>query len=86
MRARDPPQVVGRFAFRGPPPKGKGELKMSSKTDVQINVKFRQEDDYRDTLGALAKAEDRSVQSLLRVLIIEGLKARLRTDRIPARV
>jgi hypothetical protein len=40
----------------------------------------------REQLKATARAEDRGVQSLLRCFIVEGLRARMRTDRIPTRV
>jgi hypothetical protein len=54
--------------------------------DIQLNLRFRAGDDIRPQLKAVAKAEDRSVQSLLRAFVIEGLRARLRDDRITARV
>jgi len=62
---------------------------MPSAQDIQVNVRFRAGDDIREALRAAARAEDRSVQSLLRVIRViigEGLRARLRTDRIAARV
>ena len=46
----------------------------------QLNVQW-QGQDVRPDLRRVAEAEDRSVQSLLRCLIVEGLRARLRDDR-----
>jgi hypothetical protein len=57
-----------------------------SSEDIQVNVRFRPGDDIPDQLRAVARAEDRSVQSLLRCFIQEGLRARLCSDRISVRV
>jgi CopG-like RHH_1 or ribbon-helix-helix domain, RHH_5 len=60
--------------------------KMAPENIIQLNVRFPRDQDVREELRRAAQAEDRSVQSLIRCFIVEGLRARLRTDRIAARV
>ena len=51
---------------------------------IQVNLRFRTDQDLGEQLKATARAED--LQSLLRCFIVEGLRARMRTDRIHTRV
>jgi Arc-like DNA binding domain len=62
-----------------------GDYNMTpSADDIQFNLRFRADQaGIREQLQRVARAEDRSMQSLLRSFVLEGLKAR--TDRIPTR-